>query len=73
MEIETTVREWGRSLGIIIPSDSAKKDNLKPGDKVNVIVLKNGKDVFLKTFGKLKDWKRPTDEILSHIDKELWQ
>ncbi|MFA4855663.1 MAG: AbrB/MazE/SpoVT family DNA-binding domain-containing protein [archaeon] len=70
VEITSQVRQWGRSVGIVIPKDAAEKANIKTGDKVRLLIM--GKNNPLKeTFGILK-LKRPTEEILGEIDKEGW-
>ncbi|MEK6852246.1 MAG: AbrB/MazE/SpoVT family DNA-binding domain-containing protein [Nanoarchaeota archaeon] len=71
-ETEAVVREWGRSLGIVIPKEAAEKENLKPGEKVTVIILKKS-NVLKETFGALKGkFKKPTSQIMKEIDEELW-
>ncbi len=70
---EIYAREWGRSLGFVIPKDIVKKENIKKGDKLKVIIQKNkGEENPLKiTFGTLK-MKTPTDQLLKEIDEEGW-
>ena len=71
METDIVVREWGRSLGLVIPKDVAKKDKLKAGDKVKVIIVRKT-NIFAETFGKLKQWKKPTEQIMNEIDQDFW-
>ncbi len=71
METDIVVREWGRSLGLVIPKEVVRKDKIKAGDKVKVIIVKET-NVFAATFGKLKQWKKPTEQIMKEVDEEFW-
>jgi len=70
LEVESELREWGRSIGVIIPKDLVVHEKLKAGDTVKLLVLKKT-NALKRTFGKLK-LKRTTDEILKEIDEEGW-
>lgn len=69
--VETQVREWGSSLGVVIPKEIAFHDKLKAGDTVRLLLIKKT-NVFKELFGKVK-LKRSTDEILKEIDEEGWK
>jgi len=69
VEIISQVRQWGRSVGVVIPKETAKKANIKTGDKIRLLII--GKNPLKETFGILK-LKRPTEEILKEVDKEGW-
>lgn len=71
IECEAKLKAWGNSIGLVIPKDKTLKENLKPNQKVKAIItpvetLKVG-----AIFGKLKKWKRPTNEIMGRVDREL--
>ncbi len=68
--IEVQVREWGGSLGIVIPKEAAIEEELTAGDTVELFLVKKT-NVLKEIFGKLK-LKRSTDEILKEIDEEGW-
>ncbi|MFH1586851.1 MAG: hypothetical protein ABID38_03280 [Candidatus Diapherotrites archaeon] len=70
VEVSAQVRQWGRSVGVVIPKKKASEAHLKPGDRVRLLILKTGNPL-KQTFGKLK-FKRTTDEILKEVDKEAW-
>ena len=38
---------------------------------MKALILKQ-ENVIAETFGTLKKWKNPTDQIMREIDKELW-
>lgn len=72
LEVETKVRRWGRSLGIVIPKGILKGEGIKADDTVKIIVTKKKRGNALeKTFGSVK-FSKPTAEILSEGDKESW-
>lgn len=70
LETEAQVREWGRSIGIVIPKDAVIKERIKVGDNVKILIKKKGNPL-KETFGILK-LKRKTEDILKEIDKEGW-
>lgn len=47
------VRRWGSSLGIVIPSQTAKELRLKAGDEVVLEIDQAGVE---DAFGSAKDW-----------------
>mgnify|MGYP001569199150 CR=1 FL=1 len=60
------VRKWGNSLGIALPSDIVRQENIKPNDKVSITVKRV---VPLKElFGTLKT-DVPFEEIMKEIKK----
>ncbi len=69
--IAAQIQDWGDSLGVAISPQMAEKNKLKAGDKVEMLLLKKSK-VIADSFGELKDWKKPTDQIMKEIDQELW-
>lgn len=70
IETEAQVKEWGRSVGIVIPKDAVLKERIAVGDTVRILIKKKGNPL-KKTFGIIK-LKRSTEEILNEIDKEGW-
>lgn len=68
--METQLRSWGRSLGVVIPKEAVIKESLSEGDKVELIFIKKSNSI-KRTFGILK-FKRSTEEILNEVNKEGW-
>ncbi len=60
MQTKTIVKEWGNSLGIIIPKEIVRQEHIKPKDEV-VVDIKKKKDL-MKLFGSLK-LKRTAQEM----------
>jgi len=70
IETEAQIREWGRSVGVVIPKEVVVKERIKVGDNVKILIKKKSNPL-KETFGILR-LKRSTDEILKEIDKESW-
>jgi len=70
LEVKAKIREWGRSLGIVLPKEEILKEGLKKDDTVTVLIARR-KNVLKETFGIIK-FKRSTDEILNESDRETW-
>ncbi len=70
LEVKAKVREWGRSLGVVLPKESAKQEGIGRNDTVTLLITKN-RNVLKETFGTL-NFKRTTDEILKESDEEAW-
>ena len=69
--VHARVRNWGRSLGIVIPKETANKEGIKDGDNVEILIKKERENPLKKTFGTLK-MKTPTEQLLKEADEELW-
>lgn len=39
-EIDCKTRKWGSSIGVIIPRDVVKRENIKPNETLHIIVKK---------------------------------
>jgi antitoxin component of MazEF toxin-antitoxin module len=70
IEVETKLKRWGRSFGIIIPMEKVKEANLAENETLDVVVTKK-KNPLQETFGKLK-FKKSTKELLKESDREAW-
>lgn len=69
--VHAKVKSWGRSLGIVIPKNTAIKEGIKEGDSIEFFMKKEEESPLKRTFGTLK-MKTPTDQLLREVDKELW-
>ena len=70
IERETKLRAWGNSIGLVIPKEDVIKENLRPDQKVKVVITPIKTVKVKDIFGKLK-FKRSTEEIMKEVDKEL--
>ena len=65
--VEVELKEWGNSVGVILPSEKLKELGLRKGDRVEIdIVLKERRD----GFGICKGAKPFEEEKEAH--KEFW-
>ena len=69
METITQVKEWGHSLGLIVPSNIVKQEKLKINDEVIIEIRK--KTNVMNLFGSLK-LKRSSQEMKDEI-REGWK
>ena len=70
IEVETKVRKWGRSFGVVIPKDKINEEGIKENETIKLLIGKKN-NVLKETFGTIK-LKRPTQEILDESDREDW-
>ena len=70
MEIETTTKKWGSSLGIIIPRRVVKEERLQEGQEIRIEIMGRRKTTGADIFGKLK-FKKSTQEMLDEVDRDF--
>jgi len=71
MEIETKTKKWGSSLGVIIPKKIVEEERIGENQKIKILAVETKTKTRIKDiFGKLK-FKKPTQQLLDEIDKEL--
>lgn len=72
VEIKVKTRKWGNSIGIIIPKEVVKREKLKSGQEISILILKNS-GILKRTFGSMRDRiKEPTQRIMDELDRELY-
>ena len=55
MLFQTKVKSWGSSLGVVVPSEIIRQEQIKAGDDVFFDIRK--KSTMDNVFGRLKEWK----------------
>ncbi|PIZ82677.1 hypothetical protein COX97_03590 [Candidatus Pacearchaeota archaeon CG_4_10_14_0_2_um_filter_05_32_18] len=55
MKLQTVLRKWGNSIGVVIPREIIEKERLREGEEV-IIDIENKNDI-KNIFGSLKDWR----------------
>ncbi len=71
--IETKVKRWGNSLGIIIPSEAVDRKNIRENDNIKILIMNDSREVFKKTFGLLKGkLTKPTQQIKDELRRDLY-
>ena len=70
--IEAKTKKWGNSLGIVIPKEIVRKEKIREGQKVKVLLVKD-RGLLKETFGMMKGkWKEPTQKMKDKLRKELY-
>ena len=69
--IETRVRRWGHSLGLVIPKEKAKLLRLRSGDKMEALIFKKKTNVLREVFGTAK-FSKSVKEMMKEDDKLLY-
>ena len=65
--LEVQIKEWGNSMGIIIPAEKLKELGLKKGDKIEIDIIKKKR---VDGFGICKGVKPFKEEKENH--GEFW-
>ena len=63
-------KQWGNSLGIVIPKEVVKEMNIKPNEEVCLDINKKGTNVLKELFGALP-FKKSTKQLLKESREEL--
>ncbi len=70
--VKTVAKKWGNSIGVVIPKNVAKKEHIKDGQKIEILIMKSN-NVLKESFGMMKGkWKEPTQKIKDRMRKELY-
>ncbi|MBI3036643.1 AbrB/MazE/SpoVT family DNA-binding domain-containing protein [Candidatus Woesearchaeota archaeon] len=67
--IAVKTKQWGNSIGIVIPKAVAEEKGIKPDEEVLVEIEKKGNPL-KELFGTLKT-KKTTEQILKEVRKDL--
>ncbi|MBI2576563.1 hypothetical protein HYV84_05085 [Candidatus Woesearchaeota archaeon] len=71
LEFETVVKEWGNSVGIVIPKEKALREGLKANDRITILLTKESDSLKVKDiFGSVK-WKTPIKRMVGGIHREF--
>ena len=71
--VETKLKRWGNSFGIVIPAEIIQRENMKENEDVKILIVKNSKKAFIDTFGIGKGKiKKSTQQIKDELRKELY-
>ena len=67
-QFKAVPKKWGNSLGITIPPEIIKSENLKLNEEAVFLVVGDNRKKIKKIFGTLKI-KKPTQQIMDEIDE----
>ena len=67
LHVLTQAKKWGNSMGLVIPAEVVKKERIRPGDAVELVVRRRGPRLeelggTLKLRHTLEDLLRETEE-----------
>ena len=69
MAIQVKTKKWGNSIGIIIPSETIERFNIRPEEEI-IIEIEKKNNLLEELFGKAK-LKKPTERIVKGVREEL--
>ena len=69
MAVEVKTKRWGNSIGIIIPSETVDRFNIKPNEEI-IIEIEKKENVLKELFGAVK-FKKSAKKILRDVREEL--
>jgi len=70
IELKSKLRKWGNSLGVVVPQNFIETEKAKEGDEVILFITKEKDNVLKEMFGTFK-FKKPVEELMKEVDKEL--
>lgn len=70
IEINTKLRKWGNSFGIVVPLSKMGNETIREGEEVKILLIKE-KVNLKKLFGAHK-FEKTTDKIMREIDRALY-
>jgi len=70
--INTKVRKWGNSFGIVLPKSVVNKQKIKEGIQVEINIRTKDKSKVKDIFGILKGKIGDTEKLMQEVNKELW-
>ena len=63
-------KQWGNSIGVIIPKDMVREMGIKPNEEICFEVKKRKTNALKELFGALP-FSKPTEQLLRESRKEL--
>ncbi len=69
MSLAVTTKQWGNSVGVIIPKEVVDTLHIKPGEEL-IMNIEKKQNVLKELFGALP-FKEPTEKILRETRKEM--
>lgn len=70
MEIKAKTKKWGNSIGIIIPKEVIREQNIKPDQEVTFTISKKPITTGEDLWGTFK-FKKSTEQLMREVDKDF--
>lgn len=67
-QFKATAKEWGNSIGIVLPKDVVMREHISPNEEIMVEV--KPKNILRETFGTLKNWNIDSQKAKDELRKE---
>lgn len=64
------IKQWGNSMGMIIPSDIVRELHLKPDEEICVEINRKNSNVLKEMFGSIK-FSKPIRQLVKDGRKDL--
>jgi len=71
--IETKVKKWGNSFGVIIPKETMEVESIHEEETIKLILIKNSRKALKSTFGIGKHIKKSGQEFKDEARRELYK
>ncbi len=68
MITKAKLKNWGSSLGVVVPREVVLEEHLQEGEEVVLEIRK--KHSIVELFGSLKDWKIDSQKMKDELRKE---
>lgn len=68
--IKCRARQWGNSIGIILPKRVVEENNIKPYEEIVIEVKGKAGNVLRELYGSIK-FSKPTRQLLKEARKDL--
>ncbi len=69
MAIEVKTKQWGNSIGIIVPRETVERLGIRPEEEIIIEIEKKG-NVLKELFGAIQ-FKKSTSQLLKEARKDL--
>ena len=69
-QINTKVKKWGNSLGVIIPKKVVDNEKIEENSEISITIQSIKKTKVKDIFGTLKNWRINTQKFKDEIRKE---
>ncbi len=71
--VETRLRKWGNSFGVVIPMEIVEREGMKENTSVRIIVVPDSRKILRETFGMGKEkLHKSGQQIKDELRRELY-
>ena len=70
--VNANVRKWGDSFGIVLSNEIVRRNDLREGLEIEIMIRPKHKTRGRDIFGLLKGKMGDVEELMKESDRELW-